>query len=294
MQNYKDIIKHTIATRKQQLLSARQIYDNLLENQEFYQNECALRKAILSDDKKGIELSLKKKEQFAKKLGVDMETLHPTPHCNLCKDTGFVNSEYCKCIIKKASDKFLSKHMYLSGLTFENIDVSFYQDNKETLLALIKNLKIFCKRKPLLNPICMVFCGNTGTGKTHLAGCVSNMLMENGHSVIFVSAMQFVRSMTKYHTTFDDTKEQHYAPYMDTDMLIIDDLGTESMFNNITIEYLYQIVSQRLSNNKHMLITTNLNREQLTDRYGMRIVSRLYDKKRCIECDFTGQDMRII
>ena len=75
-------------------------------------------------------------------------------------------------------------------------------------------------------------------------------------------------------------------------MLMIDDLGTEPVFNKVTLEYLYDIVSSRVSAGKAMMITTNLNSEELMHRYGERTYSRLTNKQYSAFKSIDGEDLR--
>ena len=90
---------------------------------------------------------------------------------------------------------------------------------------------------------------------------------------------------------FDKDEESHHAvkALMDCDLLIIDDLGTE-MAGNFVTSALYNIVNGRLLSRKPMVISTNLNISEITQRYSPQIGSRLQgDFKRLT---FVGQDIR--
>ncbi|MCL1945042.1 MAG: ATP-binding protein [Firmicutes bacterium] len=293
MNDYKQIIKDKIAKKNQQLAIARNLYQSLLENPQFYQNELELRKAILNGDTENITKFDILKTQILNNLDIESKLLNPIVDCTLCDDTGFHNGMICQCIKLISANKFWSQHSYLKSCTFDKLKLEFYS-NPEIIKTLIERLLGFCQKFPNTRYSSLVLSGNTGTGKTYLSACIANRLIEQSASVVYVSAMQFVQSMTKYHTTFDDTQDQYFTPFVDCDMLIIDDLGTESMFKNITLEYLYLVISQRLSNKKHILITTNLDKSGIEYRYGMRIASRLYDSSLCFAFHFDGKDNRII
>ena len=77
-----------------------------------------------------------------------------------------------------------------------------------------------------------------------------------------------------------------------SDLLIIDDLGTENLFKNVTVEYLLSLISSRLERNKHFIITTNLTAKELLDRYNERFLSRLSDKTKTLFLPFNTEDVR--
>ena len=82
------------------------------------------------------------------------------------------------------------------------------------------------------------------------------------------------------------------SPYLDCDLLAIDDLGTEAIYKNVTLEYLYMVINERQIAGKHTLITSNLSVNRLAERYGERIASRILDKKTCYAAEFSGKDIR--
>lgn len=84
-----------------------------------------------------------------------------------------------------------------------------------------------------------------------------------------------------------------YRSVLETDLLIIDDLGTESL-NSMKLSELFTILNTRILNLNHKttktIISTNLNMNDIFNSYEERIGSRLvgyYD----IYC-FFGEDLR--
>ncbi|MBQ6595783.1 MAG: DNA replication protein DnaC, partial [Clostridia bacterium] len=100
---------------------------------------------------------------------------------------------------------------------------------------------------------------------------------------------------------FEAMRRQHYAgndgsndfaSLMDAPLLLIDDLGTEPMLRNITVEYLFLLLNARLTARRHTVIVTNLDLEQLRVRYGERVYSRLSDRRATLIMRLTGKDLR--
>ena len=69
--------------------------------------------------------------------------------------------------------------------------------------------------------------------------------------------------MQKYHYNYYDNLENLIDPYLTCDLLIIDDLGTEPTYKNVTKEYLYIVISERLKNNLNTIINTILGLNQI-------------------------------
>jgi len=75
-------------------------------------------------------------------------------------------------------------------------------------------------------------------------------------------------------------------------MLVIDDLGSETKLNNVSEEYLYLVLNERMAKKRSTVITTNLDYEQISARYGERIASRLFDKNNSIVTSVSNTDLR--
>ena len=82
-----------------------------------------------------------------------------------------------------------------------------------------------------------------------------------------------------------------YKDILSVDLLIIDDLGTESM-NGMKLTELFNIINSRsLSNNTKTLISTNLSISELLKNYDERIFSRFAGNYNI--CRFFGDDIRL-
>ena len=75
-------------------------------------------------------------------------------------------------------------------------------------------------------------------------------------------------------------------------LLLIDDLGSEPMMRNITVEYLFTLLNERMAMNRHTVICTNLSPMQVQERYGERVMSRMFDRSRGATIQLTGKDLR--
>ena len=78
---------------------------------------------------------------------------------------------------------------------------------------------------------------------------------------------------------------------MSCDLLILDDLGTE-MPTAFTQSALYTLLDGRLRAGKKTVISTNLSRAAITERYGAALASRLAGEYEWLE--FKGRDIRLV
>ena len=139
----------------------------------------------------------------------------------------------------------------------------------------------------------IVISGKTGVGKTFITKCLAFELINKGFIVLFVSAFEMNKLMLSYHTSFDQNKQSYLDALIDPDVLIIDDLGTEPILRNVTIEYLYVVLSERSRLGRLTVITTNLDGTGILNRYNERIFSRLINKNESIFIKIEGDDLRI-
>lgn len=143
----------------------------------------------------------------------------------------------------------------------------------------------------------IIFVGKNGTGKTHIATAIANELRKENIPIIFGTLTELVEKYNKSykeHTEIELTKL-----YTKVDLLIIDDLGVETM-NDWMLSKLFIIVNERMKNELPIIITTNYELEELKQRLSIpnkvckttdSIISRLYQMCYRVECK--GNDYRM-
>ena len=137
----------------------------------------------------------------------------------------------------------------------------------------------------------LILRGQAGTGKTYSTHVIANVLMQKGFSVLFTTAFGLVERFKKYVQSFND--ETQTDVLFDCDLLIIDDLGVEPIIKNITHEYLFNVINERLAHAKPFIVTTNLDEPALKQRYDQRIVSRILSKETSVVIQFSSKDLRL-
>ena len=214
----------------------------------------------------------------------------PRYSCSKCKDTGYVNGKKCACLERERIEVDLTDNPVLRDLPAEmkGIDVSFYGENAAAYLLRIKSIrKSFVKGEQ--NFVTLI--GKAGTGKTYVAATAVKELLYAGQMVSVVNAVKLNKIFLEYHCAYLSEKAAVWEQLIEPDVLLIDDLGAESVLNNVTEQYLYELLVERMD--KKTIVTTNLSLDSIATRYNQRIMSRLSDKRRSLVLELVGSDLRI-
>ena len=144
----------------------------------------------------------------------------------------------------------------------------------------------------------LIFIGQFGTGKTHLAFAIANYLLNQGVPVVFETLINLMEKLKLGYEK--DTNLGYYEIiklYCECDLLIIDDLGKEKL-SEWVLEKLFQIINSRYENMLPILITTNYNEKEIIKRLSYNndgiaaqsLVSRLNEV--CLEVNMNFGDYR--
>ncbi len=229
-------------------------------------------------------LSLQKEiEELLVKRGYPPDYLHPVHTCNLCNDEGVVNGVLCACYKQALSEKILEEsgmQNLFSAANFASFDLSLYSDERENselsprgkmkkLLDFSKNyVESFGETSQNL-----LFVGEPGCGKTFLSVCIGCELIRRGNFVLY-APVQALLSDFEAATFRNKDPGLPTEDYLEADLLIIDDLGTE-FYSSFVETTLYSVINTRLTRKKPTIISTNLTIDDRAECYASRLNSRL-------------------
>lgn len=220
---------------------------------------------------------------IVKNYNIDITRFEPKYNCPICKDTGYVGKRMCACF-KRQLNKRLNKQNITRPLATWNDSINLDVERNK----IQQTLKTWSNQYPNTNISNILLLGTPGTGKTFDLECITSDLVSNDISVIFVTAFEFNEQCRKYHCG----QENIVDDFLKIDVLIIDDLGSEPMLNNVTVEYLYNIIDVRQRYTRATLISSNLGLNTLLTRYGERIFSRLNNRNIGLTIKLSGDDLR--
>ncbi len=233
--------------------------------------------------------------------GYAADYTEPQYECSLCRDTGYVDIKMCSCMRKS----LIEAGMASSGLaallkrqSFENFSLDFYNEDPNEARVMAENYRKlyqyahqFSIRENEPKPFSWLFLGGTGLGKTHLSTAVAKTVIERGYDVFYNSAVGMISDFEsrRFGNGLASDGTDDTARYIDCDLLIIDDLGTE-VVNQFTLSCLYYVLNTRLNLQRPMIISTNLLPAELRKLYSDRIFSRLTGEFQM--APFYGTDVR--
>ena len=134
----------------------------------------------------------------------------------------------------------------------------------------------------------LLLFGSVGTGKTFIAACIANALIDKCIPCLVTNFSRITNTLTGMY----EGKQSYIDSLNRYDLLIIDDLATERDTEYMN-EIVFNIIDARSRVNKPLIVTTNLTAEELkrpAEVRKQRIYSRLFEM--CIPVEVKGKDRR--
>lgn len=234
--------------------------------------------------------------------GYAPDYLAPVYRCPVCEDRGWTGEpvrEPCSCL-KKAYQQKIRERIGLSNKqreSFENFDLNVFSAEKlpgkrysqrEQMQMFRELCEEWASHYPDSACRDLLLSGASGLGKTFLLHAMAEKLIERDISVLLVSAYRLIDILRRVYFSNDNVDEE----IMKAEVLMIDDLGSEPLMQNVTVEQLFNLLNERQSRNLSTVISTNLNLAEFRNRYTERTASRLMDRRFCRVLTLEGTDIR--
>ena len=227
--------------------------------------------------------------------------LDESPICDKCGGTGYVGSSMCECLRELCRQEQKKEVSILSGSkeSFNQFRLDYYPDrfdpqygaSPRTIME--RNFQN-CRRYAAtfnLNAGNLLFVGGTGLGKTFLSACIARTVADRGYSVVYETASHLFSKLEKARFNPSEESRREAEKFTVCDLLIVDDLGTEMPGQFVTAS-LYSLLNDRMLAGKPMVVSTNLNVDEVSRRYTPQIASRLYGGFQRLT--FVGEDIRVL
>ena len=138
----------------------------------------------------------------------------------------------------------------------------------------------------------LVFMGETGCGKTHLAAAIVNYCYEAGKPALFVVVPEFLDHL---RSTFSPESKVSYDQLFESvkaaPLLVLDDFGEQSATSWVR-EKLYQLINHRYNGRLPTVITTRYSFDEILGEVDSAISSRLVDKENSLPFNIMAPDFR--
>jgi DNA replication protein DnaC len=192
---------------------------------------------------------------------------------------------------------------------YEHCTLGSFEPGSASLASALEKAMAFCSGYPHLGAdegLGLLFSGDNGVGKTHLAvGVLRELVETKGARGQFWDFHELIREIkSSYDPETKTTELQVLEPVVETDVLLLDDLGAWKMTDWMN-DTLFYILNSRYMAKRPTIITTNYQdvtreealaadplrrREFLVERIGQRLRSRLMEM--CLVVRLAGSDHR--
>lgn len=233
--------------------------------------------------------------------GLPADYLDPVFQCALCEDSGYVGDApktICDCVTRRYHELLSGEEDTAFSPSFERFDLGIFPQvpldshgtTQRMLMAVLKkHCEGFAEQVPV-GKLNLVLYGPSGLGKTYLLKSISKRVRERGVQTLVMNANALLNHIRQAYFARDEEVDQ---PYYNVPLLLIDDLGTEPLWENITLEQIFALLEHRIQQRLQTVISTNLSLDQIRERYTRRIYSRLMDVNHSLVLQFQGQDVRL-
>ena len=265
--------------------------DNQISDITFGTIRSRLKKGSAPDDGESAKMqeqiskiSLEKKKLLTEN-GYSEDYLEPIYTCPICQDWGEVQGKVCSCVTKlrirelyqrSNLEKLLERenfdtfsYEYYSKEPFKDLGISPYENVKRN----VENALKFVENFDTVEDNILVY-GGPGLGKTFLSNCIAKSLLDSGHTVLYLSSNElFSEILSVYIMSKNETVKALAKPIYEyiysSDLLIIDDLGTESSGKDVTA-FFYSLLNARVNTGMSTVISTNLSHKEMLAVYDER------------------------
>ncbi|MEW5766679.1 MAG: ATP-binding protein [bacterium] len=209
-------------------------------------------------------------------------------------ENGLEVTRKCRCYREKRRTRLLREARIPERYRHCNIDN--FEVHHPSLGQAREITKRFVHEYPAID-VGLLFMGNCGVGKTHLAvGIIRYLTSQKGVPCIFYDFRDLLKAIQSTYSPESGASESAILePVLTREILVLDELGAKKMSDWVR-DTITHIINRRYNDRKITIITSNIldqpnsGDEGLVDRIGYRLRSRLYEMCRVVNME--GPDFR--
>lgn len=215
--------------------------------------------------------------------------------CDKCRDMLFViqddgTAKECECRSLKIAEEKLKASGVSEEFRKKTFDNFNYERSVEVMEAFMK-AKSYSKNFEKIRVTrknSVMFIGQVGSGKTHLAIAISNILLDKGIGVIY---MPYRGSITNLKQSITDSEnfQREISKYKNAQVLLIDDLFKGAITKS-DINIMYEIVNYRYFKSLPIITTSEKTIDDLIE-IDEAIGSRLYEMSKNYVAEIAGEKL---
>lgn len=174
--------------------------------------------------------------------------------------------------VEEKAQRFAEANLPTGGRTFENFN------RVRGTEAALEKARHFAQ---MMGPSTFVLCGETGTGKSHLLEAIGRyVLAQTSLTVRYEVAADLLERLRH---TYADVSSREFDMYELTGwyqrrhVLLLDDVGVRGG-SDWAVEVLTSLIDERIRNRWRLAVATNLTRDEMEEKLGARLASRLFQQ----------------
>jgi len=120
----------------------------------------------------------------------------------------------------------------------------------------------------------LLWIGDCGTGKSHLAQALGLIACEHGYKVFYTTCAALITDLN--NGVFEKNLPKRLRRYINPDLLIIDEMGHDRLELQVTKEahLLFKVVDERYHLNRPLIFTTNVEEKAWAEYLGDPVSTR--------------------
>lgn len=147
-------------------------------------------------------------------------------------------------------------------------DFGFQPSLRESLIQDLSTLEFMRHKDSIL------FIGDCGTGKSHMAQALGMIACEKGYKVLYTTCSALITDLN--NGTYERNLARHLRKYVNPDLLIIDEMGHDRLELQLVKEahLLFKVVDERYKKDRPLIFTTNVSENDWAEYLGDPISTR--------------------